>query len=76
MQHEGETFRWRQRLEHDEQRQADRIGKQRLVLGVEPVRAVDDRLRHADAERLLASRPARAEHVQRDARDDGRQPAA
>jgi hypothetical protein len=46
------------------------------VLGVEPVRAVDDRFRHVDAQRLLASRPARAEHVQRDTRDDGRQPAA
>jgi hypothetical protein len=42
------------RLEHDEQRQADRVRQQRLVLGVDPVGAVDDRVRHVDAERLLA----------------------
>ena len=65
-----------ERLQHDEQREPDRVGQQRLVLGVGAVGAVDDRLGHVDAQRLLAPRVARAQHVQADARDDGRQPAA
>ena len=65
-----------QRLEHDQQRKADRVGEQRLVLGVGAVGGVDDRVGHVHVERLLAPRLARAEHVQRHACDDGRQPAA
>ena len=42
-----------ERLEHHQQREPDRVGQQRLVLGVGPVGAVDDRLGHARAERLL-----------------------
>jgi hypothetical protein len=53
VQHEREPL-GRTALEHDEQRQADRVRQQRLVLGVDPVGAVDDRVRHVDAERLLA----------------------
>jgi hypothetical protein len=44
------------------------------VLGVDAVGAVDDRLGQADAERLLAARLARAQHVEGDARDHGPQP--
>jgi hypothetical protein len=65
-----------QRLEDHEQRQADGVGQERLVLGVGAVGAVDDRLRHAHIEGFLAPRSARAQHVQRDARDHGRQPSA
>ena len=72
----GEPLCRRQRLEHDEQREADGVGEQRLVLGVDPVGGVDDRVGNVHVERLLASRPARAEHVQRDACDDGSQPGA
>jgi hypothetical protein len=53
----GEPLR-RQRLEHDEQRQADGVGEQRLVLRVDAVCAVDDRVRQMLVERLLARRPA------------------
>jgi hypothetical protein len=36
VEHEREPLRRRQRLEHDEQRQTDGIGEQRLVLGIDP----------------------------------------
>ena len=35
VQHEGQPLGRRERLEHDEQREADRVGEQRFVLGVE-----------------------------------------
>jgi hypothetical protein len=54
VQHEGEPLGRRQRLQHDEQRQADRVRQQCLVLRVGPVGAVDDRVGQANAERLLA----------------------
>jgi hypothetical protein len=54
----GEPLCRRQRLEHDEQREADRVGEQRLVLRVDAVCAVDDRVRQASIEWLLASRLA------------------
>jgi hypothetical protein len=50
-----------QRLQDHEQRQADGVGQQRLVLGVGAVGAVDDRLRHAHIEGFLAPRSARAQ---------------
>ena len=52
---EGQPLRRRQRLEHDEQRQPDRVGDERLVLGVDAVRAVDDRIGEMVGERLLAT---------------------
>ena len=76
MQDEGQPFGRGQRFEHNQQRQADRVGEQRFVLGIGALGGVDDRVGHADVERLLVPRVPRAERVQRDARDDGRQPAA
>src|SRR5215211_597286 len=76
VQHEREPLRWGQRLEHYEQRQSDGIGQQRLVLGIDSVRPVDKRIGEPPGERLLPPRLARAEHVQRHAGDDGRQPSA
>jgi hypothetical protein len=35
VQHEGESLRGRERLQHDEQREADGVGEQRLLLGVD-----------------------------------------
>ena len=76
VQHEGEPLGRRQRVEHDEQREADRVGQQRLVLGV------DRRVRGSRSGRARA-RPAaprgacaRAQHVEADAGDDRRQPSA
>ena len=76
MQDEREPLGGLERLEDNEQREPDGVGQERLVLRVGAVGAVDDRLREAHVERFLTPRPARAQHVQRDARDDGRQPAA
>jgi hypothetical protein len=58
VEHEREPLGGAQRLEHHEQRETDGVGDQRLVLGVGAVGAVDDRLGHVHAERLLASRVA------------------
>jgi hypothetical protein len=44
------------------------------MLWLRPVGAVDDRIRHVHADRLLA--PARAQNVQRHASDHRRQPGA
>jgi hypothetical protein len=63
-----------QRLEDHEQRQADGVGQQRLVLEVGAVGAVDDRLGHMSVQGLLVPRSSRAQYVQRHARDNGRQP--
>jgi hypothetical protein len=54
VQHKHEPLGRRQRLEHDEQRQADRVRQQRLVLGIHPVGTVDDRFGDVNADRLLA----------------------
>ena len=55
----GEPLRRRQRLEHDEQRQPDGVGEQRLVVGVDAFCALDDRVRQeVCVEWLLASRLA------------------
>ena len=75
VQHEREPFGRAERVEHDLQRDPDGVRQQRLVLGVGPGhRRADERLRNEGVQRLLAARPARAEHVQADPRDDRRQP--
>jgi hypothetical protein len=76
VQDEGQPFGRGQRLEHDQEREADRVGEQRLVLGIGAVGGVDDRVGNMHLERLLASRSARTEHVQRHPGDDRRQPGA
>ena len=54
VEHEGEPLRWAERIEDHEQREADRVGEERLVLGICPVGPVDDRVGDTDADRLLA----------------------
>jgi hypothetical protein len=76
VQDEGQPFGRGERFEHHQERQADGVGQQRLVLGVGAAGGIDDRIGHVHVERLLAPRPARAEHVQRHAGDDRRQPGA
>ena len=77
MQDEREPLRRRQRLEHDQERQADGVGEHRLLLGVEMLVARDDRVGQPSVlEEILAPGAPRAEHVQRDPRHDGREPAA
>ena len=70
----GEPLGRRQRVEEDEQGQAERVGQHRFVLGVAPVLVADDRAGHILVEGLLASVLAGAQHVQTDPRDYGGEP--
>jgi hypothetical protein len=54
----GEPLCRLQCLEHDQQREADGVSEQRLVLRVDAVCAVDDRVGQACFDRHLAARPA------------------
>jgi hypothetical protein len=74
VQDERELLGRGERLQHREEREADRVGQQGLVLGVGPVFAVHDRLRHAHAPGLLAPGLARAQHVEANSRHDRGQP--
>ena len=76
VQDERESLGGSEGLEHDQEREADRVGQQSLVLGVGAVGGIDDRVGHVHVERLLTPRLARSEHVQRDARDHCRQPCS
>jgi hypothetical protein len=73
MEHERKPLRGAQRIEHDEQRRTDRLGEHRLALDIV---VVGHRLGNLRRDRLLAARLARAQHVEADTCDDGRQPAA
>ena len=74
MQDVRDALRRRQRLEHDEQREPDRIGEHDLVLGIEPVRAVDDRLRQMPSSGSSPCERRVRSIVQRDAADDRHEP--
>jgi hypothetical protein len=67
VENEGQSFGRGERLEHDQQCETNRVGKQRLVLGIAALGWVDDRVSQVHVERLLAPSVACAEHVQRDA---------
>jgi len=53
VQHEREPLRGRQRLEHHQQSQPDRVGQQCFVLRVYTVLVADDRVGHVHVEGLL-----------------------
>ena len=75
MQHERETLGRAERVQHDLYRDPDRLGQQRLVLGIGPGRRIlDDRLRPPAVERLLAAGATGPEQVQADPGDDRGQP--
>src|SRR5215203_3684094 len=76
VEHEREPLGGSQGFEYHEQREAYRVCHERFMLGVDPVLAAYDRLGHASAQRLLAPRLARAQHVQAYPPDDRRQPSA
>ena len=73
MQHEGQSLGRGQPLKDDEQRRADRVRQQRLLLWVD---GMGDRAARGSrlVQRLLASGTTGPQHVQADVRDDGRQP--
>jgi hypothetical protein len=75
MQHERHPLGGRQRLQHHEQRETNRIGQQRLLL--DPLLAADGQLarrKRLHVERLLAPRLAPAQHVQAHPRHHRGQP--
>jgi hypothetical protein len=74
VQHEREPLCRAERVEHDEQGEADRVGEQCLLLWVG--HGPDHRVREVAVEGLLAAGAAGAQHVQADPRDDRGQPAA
>ncbi len=73
---EREALGRRQRLEHDEQREPERVREDRCLLGIDLVVQAHDRLRQPAADVFLSPRTAGSQHVEADAADDGRQPAA
>jgi len=76
VQHEREPLGGSQRFENHEQREPDRLGQERLVLGVEVVSAAHDGVGHVRAQGLLAPGRTRAQYVQAHPGDDRRQPSA
>ena len=76
VQHERQSLGRGQRVQHDQQRQPDRVGEQRLVLGIGAFVDADDRLRQPVARRVFRARAAGAEHVDADPPDHGRQKPA
>jgi hypothetical protein len=76
VQHEGEPLGWRERVQHDQQGQADRVGQHRLVLRAAGVLRTEDGVGHVHAERHLVARPPGAQHVEADPGDDGGEPRA
>ena len=74
VQHEREALGRAQRVEYDEQCDTDGVSEQRLVLGVGPVRRVDDGVGHVRRIALLASGLAGAQHVEGHPRDHRGEP--
>jgi len=74
VEHEREPLGGRQRLQHHEERDSDRVGKQGLVLRT--CVEADDRLELPRAARLPAAGAPRTQSVEADARYYGGEPAA
>ncbi len=74
MQHERHALGGAQCLEHDQQGQPDRVGDERLLLGVGTVAEAHDGVGHMNVGDLLGACPAGSEHVQADPADDRGQP--
>jgi hypothetical protein len=55
MQHEGQPLGRLQRFQHHQQRETNRVGQERFVLGVAAVRTARCPLRHMRVQRLLAA---------------------
>lgn len=72
MEHERHPLARRQPFEHDEQRRADRVGQDRLLLGAGIAARWFGRCLFIKG--LFGPRPARSQPVKADARHNGRQP--
>ncbi len=76
MEDEREPLGWGQGVEYDEEGEADRVGQQRLLLGMDIPPGADDGIGDVDFEGLLPSDAARAQDVQAHPSDDRREPPA
>ena len=76
VQNEGKSLGWRQRVEYDLQRKADRVGHEHFVLRVELDGAHNDRLGQMHTRGVLGPRLPRLQGVQTHACHDGREPPA
>jgi hypothetical protein len=78
VEHERESLRGLEGLQHHEEREADRVGEHRIGLRI-PVGAGDHRIGYVRGiltEGILPARCPRPQHVQAHTRDDGREPGA
>jgi hypothetical protein len=71
---EREALGGGQGIDHDLQGEADRVGQQHLLFGIEPALQGHDRIRDARLQGLLALGVARAQQVETDPGDDRGQP--
>jgi len=76
VQHERESLRRLEGVQHDEQREADRVGELSLLGRVDSVAGLHDRVGHPHVERVLAPGRPRAQHVQAQPRNDRGEPTA
>ena len=77
MQHEGQTLGRIEAVEHHQQRQTDGIRQQRLAFGIGLRTRMGGRVASGGRfQRFLALRLARAQHVEADACNNSRKPAA
>ena len=76
MQHERNPLGGRELFEYHEQGQAHRVGQECFPLGTASVQRAADHLGRFRIQRLLSPRCAGPEHVQADAGEHRRQPAA
>jgi hypothetical protein len=74
MEHKGEALGWRKRVQDDQQRKANRVGKLRFFLGVDPTRISGDGLGQGCFQGLLAPHFTRAQHIKANPGDRPRQP--
>jgi hypothetical protein len=63
VQNEGKALCWSQGVQHNQEGKPDRVGEERLVLGLHLTLRADDRIRQMRLDRLLTSRPTGAQHV-------------
>ncbi len=75
MQHECESLRRLEGLQDHEERESDRVGEYRVGLRI-PVGASDDRIGNVNVQCIFPARCSRSQHVEAQARDDGREPGA
>jgi len=76
VQHERDPLGGGELFEYHEECETDRVGQERLLLGVDPILATHGGRGSEVAEWLLTPRPAGAQHVQAHSRDDRCQPSA